>query len=399
MTTALDIVNAARRKLNIDALGDSVSNIETADSLKQLNRMLDSWNNDRLMIFATNSGLYPLAANAYVYTIGLSDRVITGNPLNVFSFGGSSVTAVVNGKSFTQPILIQDFGSGIVDPNTLLGNNVVGIDLNYSPPHYKIGDGVTIWGNLPANGNKYSARNISMTLLANTIKLQCNSVLSNCTYDGVNDILTFVNNGAGVLNITVSVSTPYDALIKNYSLTPLDPTHIEATRPVKITAAFTRTSNPNPIDYPLEVINNVQYQALVFKTINITYPYYLYYNPTVPFGTITLYPVPNIGLILGLSQVMQFIDLSNLTAQIQLPPGYEDAIIYNLAIQIAPDYGRSDKAVRGSQLWDEAKSKLAVLKRTNQERLLMAADPAIFMGRQGGVWNPYTDSYTGNIYG
>jgi hypothetical protein len=55
--------------------------------------------------------------------------------------------------------------------------------------------------------------------------------------------------------------------------------------------------------------------------------------------------------------------------------------------------------MRGTQIWEEAKSRLASLKRTNQERLLMAVDPSIFMGRQGGVWNPYTDSYTGNIYG
>jgi hypothetical protein len=394
MTTALDIVNAARRKLNIDALGDSVSDIETADSLKQLNRMLDSWNNDRLTIFATNSGLYPLVANQYVYTIGLSDRVLQGSHGQFWTTG--NITVTINGTAFYQQVNYIDHTASYWSTNNpVLAANFVGHDSTNDI--YKIGDSATHWNSLPANGTVASTRIITLTVLANTIKLSANSILSNCSYNAAIDQLTLSNNGAGALTVSVTTFDPNNFV--SYGVTPLPDNHIEATRPIKITAAFTRSSNPNPIDYPLEVINNAQYQALVFKTINITYPYYLYYNPTFPLGTITFYPVPNVGLILGLSQVLQFIDFANLTIAIQLPPGYEDAIIYNLAVQIAPDYGRSDKAMRGTQIWEEAKSRLASLKRTNQERLLMAVDPSIFMGRQGGVWNPYTDSYTGNIYG
>ena len=156
-------------------------------------------------------------------------------------------------------------------------------------------------------------------------------------------------------------------------------------------------TNPQMLQYRLEVIGNEQYQRIGFKTISSNYPDYLYYNPTYPFGTITLYPVPNIALQLILSQTSKLLDISYLQQVISLPPGYERALIYNLAIELAPRYGRASQVVPGSTIWRLAKESFADLKRTNQERRIMTSDASGLFGSRGGVYNPYTDSYNSNV--
>ena len=67
------------------------------------------------------------------------------------------------------------------------------------------------------------------------------------------------------------------------------------------------------------------------------------------------------------------IGVPNLTTQYQLPNGLDEAIIYNLAIRRAPDYGKvpSDIVER------MALSSLANFKRGNVKLVDMPTDPAL----------------------
>lgn len=338
MTTASDVIKSARRSLNIDSVGDSVSSDEMFEGLDLLNQMLDNWTNHRLAIYYTRNELYTLATSVQTYTIGLSNRVVQGN-LGTFTSG--SILVTINGVSTTQT-----------------------------------------WA---------TSKVLTMAALANTLKSTQYAYISNATYNGTTDALTLTNNGADPLTVTVTV-TPGGGDTITYSLTALSTSHIEAHRPIKITGAFVRlyVSVTDPIDYQLTMIGSDQYQQIVRKNLTTTYPQFLYYQPTYPVGNLTFYPIPTTQLSLGLNQTYQFVRLANLTASVSLPPGYEKALIYNLAIEMAPRYGKSSAVQTGSVIWTQAKESLADVKRTNIVPDLQNVDPVLT--QNGGIYNIFSDT-------
>jgi len=122
------------------------------------------------------------------------------------------------------------------------------------------------------------------------------------------------------------------------------------TRPIKITSAFVRdsTTATAPIDFPLEIISNTDYREIALKSQAGGYPRFLNYVPmleniyiesSVYGGQINLWPIPNgSALTLGLSQTKQFANFSSLTTTVTLPPGYKSALVYNLAVELAPRF-------------------------------------------------------------
>jgi hypothetical protein len=109
-----------------------------------------------------------------------------------------------------------------------------------------------------------------------------------------------------------------------------------ATRPIRITSGWCRVGT---IDYGLQIMSNDEYQGISMKTLQ-SVPRGLYYSPEYPLGKIYLYPVPNIVYPIGISCETALIAFTGLETAISLPPGYLKALIYNLAVEIAPEYGK-----------------------------------------------------------
>jgi hypothetical protein len=107
-----------------------------------------------------------------------------------------------------------------------------------------------------------------------------------------------------------------------------------ATNPVKIESARVTKSD---IDYPVELIDDKRYNAISQKTSTSDIPSYLYWNFSQGNGTAYVFPVPTEANTLKLSV---WTPLSSVAAAdtVTLPPGYEDAIAYNLAVRIAPEF-------------------------------------------------------------
>jgi hypothetical protein len=108
------------------------------------------------------------------------------------------------------------------------------------------------------------------------------------------------------------------------------------TRPVKIDYAFIRI---NSVDFPLQSINNQDYDSIQYKA-NQGFPMYYYYNPAMPLGVITIYGVPTQG-DLYIDTWTQITEFTNLQTDLTFPPGYRRAFNYNLAKEIAPQFGLS----------------------------------------------------------
>jgi P22 tail accessory factor len=126
-------------------------------------------------------------------------------------------------------------------------------------------------------------------------------------------------------------------------------------------------------DYKLEYWPNETYQNVFLKGQTTNFPSRFTYQPGYPIATIILWPVPTIALQFGLSGLDQFQTFSNLTDQVSLPPGYESAIVFNLAINLAPSYGIEPLQTVFKQAF-ETKSKLMT---TNQDSVYMRTDPAL----------------------
>jgi hypothetical protein len=94
-------------------------------------------------------------------------------------------------------------------------------------------------------------------------------------------------------------------------------------------------------DYQLNIITNAQYQEIAQKDASASIPTHLMYNPEYPKGKIHLYPIPDTAYQLGITQKLPLSQVSALTTEIDLPEGYEIAIVYNLAILLASEYGKS----------------------------------------------------------
>lgn len=107
-------------------------------------------------------------------------------------------------------------------------------------------------------------------------------------------------------------------------------------RPIFIAEAYVRQ---NTLDTPLAIISDESYNNWIQQKNIGGIPEALNYDNAYPVGKIRLWPVPSSALqlfILSEKQITQFA----LDDQVNLPPGWQDAIIYNLAIRLAPEYGQ-----------------------------------------------------------
>jgi len=109
------------------------------------------------------------------------------------------------------------------------------------------------------------------------------------------------------------------------------------TRPTRISGAFVRGSG---VDVPLKIIGEAEYRAIGTKDAGGT-PGQLYYNPAYPLGLIYLYPVPSSALVLYLDNLRPLTEPTTLTDSISFPLEYDEAIKFNLAVRMAPEFGVS----------------------------------------------------------
>lgn len=91
------------------------------------------------------------------------------------------------------------------------------------------------------------------------------------------------------------------------------------------------------IDYYLRRIGQQEYAQIALKNTGAI-PDVYYFNYGYPIATITLYPVATPLYTITINSYKRITEFTNLTSDINLPPEYRRALIYNLAVELAPDY-------------------------------------------------------------
>lgn len=149
-------------------------------------------------------------------------------------------------------------------------------------------------------------------------------------------------------------------------------------RPILIDdATYYRDPGTN-VSFGIKMINQQQYDGIAVKTVTSTYPQVMFVNMTYPDVTMTIYPKPTRDLEWHFISVNTLTQPVNLSTTLAFPPGYLRAFTYNLAMEIAPEFGVEPSP----QVQRIAMTSKRNLKRINNPDDVMSMPYAIVATRQ-----------------
>ena len=93
------------------------------------------------------------------------------------------------------------------------------------------------------------------------------------------------------------------------------------------------------VSFNVQLVNQQQYNSIALKTVTSTYPQILLSDQTYPDTTLTTYPVANMALEWHFFSMIPLVTAASLFTILEFPSGYLRAFRYNLACELAPEFG------------------------------------------------------------
>lgn len=140
-------------------------------------------------------------------------------------------------------------------------------------------------------------------------------------------------------------------------------------------------SGQGTVEFPVEMLTKDQWSDITTKQIQSTYPIYCYVEGTYPNETINFWPVPNTTDNVVIYSAKPLASLATLTTALSLPPGYQRAIRYSLAIELAPEYGKQIP----ESVAEKSAAAIADIKRINHRPKYLYVDDALRPSKR--IWN------------
>jgi hypothetical protein len=160
-------------------------------------------------------------------------------------------------------------------------------------------------------------------------------------------------------------------------------TDFNGPRPVRLERANLKLVGASgPYELPLEILSVDQWADITIKSTLSTIPERVYLDNQYPVANLHFWPVPSVtaDVILYTWQAIQS-GYNDVSVEVAFPPGYSDAIRYNLALRLAPEWGVSLRA----DVADLAREAKAAIKRINKPTMYLGCDDALLP--QAEVWN------------
>jgi hypothetical protein len=158
-------------------------------------------------------------------------------------------------------------------------------------------------------------------------------------------------------------------------------------RPVLLDdATYYRDPGTN-VSFGIKFINQQQYNGIAVKTVTSTYPQVIFVNNTFPDVEMYVYPRPTRDLEWHFISVQKLDIPAGLATVLYYPPGYLRAFTYNLAMEMAPEFGVEPSP----QVQRIAMTSKRDLKRINNPDDVMSLPYAIVATRQR--FNIYAGNY------
>ncbi len=110
-------------------------------------------------------------------------------------------------------------------------------------------------------------------------------------------------------------------------------------RPILLDDSTYFIDTASGISYGIKIINQQQYDGIAVKTVTSTYPQVIWVNMTYPNIEMYVYPKPTKVLEWHFISVEELTKPALLSTTLAFPPGYLRAFKYNLACEIAAEFG------------------------------------------------------------
>jgi hypothetical protein len=146
------------------------------------------------------------------------------------------------------------------------------------------------------------------------------------------------------------------------------------------------TTNPADLELPVRILNADEWAAISVKGVTSTLSWYLWNDFAYPHSHLSVWPVPSANYRLVLYVPTPVSRFTSPVASIAFPPGWSEALRYNLALRLCPEWGRPiDPVIAGF-----AQQSFATLQRSNTRPQLLGMDAAL-IGPERHVYNWLTD--------
>lgn len=149
-------------------------------------------------------------------------------------------------------------------------------------------------------------------------------------------------------------------------------------RPVQLDdSTFFRDAGTG-VSFGIKIINQQQYDGIAVKTVTSTYPQVIWLNMDIPNIQMYVYPVPTRDLEWHFISIDELVQPATLATALLVPPGYLRAFRFNLAVEIATEFG-IDPPANVARI---AMSSKRTLKRINNPEDIMSLPYSIVGTRQ-----------------
>lgn len=144
---------------------------------------------------------------------------------------------------------------------------------------------------------------------------------------------------------------------------------VTSSRPMKIERINLVYTQGDDVEVPIQIYTYDQWSSIPVKTVQGP-PVVMWPNMTVPDITLNFYMVPDQAYNVTLYMTQALTAPAALSTSLVVPPGYEDAIVNNLAVRCAPTFDRPVP----QDIREDARKGLAELMRQNTTPLYIATD-------------------------
>lgn len=169
-----------------------------------------------------------------------------------------------------------------------------------------------------------------------------------------------------------------------FSMRTLGPSgNFVGNRPIQVDdSTYFKVSN---LSYSLYMVNQDQYNGISLKSATSTYPNVMFVNYTMPDIEMYIWPVPTTALEMHIISIEELTQPANLSDTLIIPPGYLRAFRFNLACEIAAEFGVEPS----SKVQRIADVSLRSIKRINNPNDVMMMPPSL-VGRRNTNYNIFT---------
>lgn len=288
MSTLRDLLESAFYKINVLGQGEGMNANQLKRGLTCLDQLTDSLSNEKLMIYSIKPYIFNTNPGQKIYTMGPTSDA---------------------------PGAIQLLGIPFVNPGT-----------SYSDGSYQ---------NVPLTGGSGTGAKANITINLGSI-IDCQIAVAGVNYL-TTDQLSFDASAIGLGTGSGFLVSPALVTIQTNWVIP---------RPMKIDRAYTIWNDPlsaQAVDIPIALLTMEQYAAVAIKNTSSTFAFSLYDDNAWPTRSITLFPIPQnvTGIRFWLRQPLVDATEAMLDVEVDYPPGYERMYVFNLAIELSFEFGKT----------------------------------------------------------